>query len=82
MWTMAGIPKKESLAFGNFTLVTGLLRRLGAVGQCRLAGRMVGHTLHRSSDLFGVSGDDITSGLRETVFLRGSPATASPCPGS
>lgn len=54
----------------------------GLCWRCRLAGHMVGLTLHRSSDLFGVSGDDITSGLRETVFLRGSPATASPCPGS
>ena len=39
--------------------------------KCRLAGRMVGHTLHRSSTLFGVSEDAIRSGLRETVFLRG-----------
>ncbi|MCE5338323.1 MAG: radical SAM protein [Methanomicrobiaceae archaeon] len=38
--------------------------------KCRLAGRMVGHTLHRSSTLFGVSEDDIRRGLAETVFLR------------
>ena len=43
----------------------------GLCWKCRLAGRMVGHTLHRSSDLFGVSEGDIKSGLRETVFLRG-----------
>jgi len=39
--------------------------------RCRLAGRMVGQTLHRSSNFFGVSEDDVRSGLRETVFLRG-----------
>jgi len=57
--------------------------------RCRLAGRMVGHTLRRSSDLFGVSEDDIRNGLRETVFLRGlqnvlggSLATVSLCPRS
>jgi radical SAM protein with 4Fe4S-binding SPASM domain len=32
---------------------------------------MVGLTLRRSSDLFGVSEDAIRSGLSETVFLRG-----------
>lgn len=39
--------------------------------KCRLAGRMVGHTLRRSSDLFRVSEDDIRRGLTETFFLRG-----------
>ncbi len=39
--------------------------------RCRLAGHIVGHTLRRSSDLFGVSEDDIRKGLTETVFLRG-----------
>jgi len=39
--------------------------------KCRLMGRVVGHTLHRSSAFFGVSEDDIRSGLAETVFRRG-----------
>lgn len=39
--------------------------------RCRFAGHMVGHTLRRSSTLFGVSEDDIRRGLTETVFLRG-----------
>ncbi|MFW5639499.1 MAG: radical SAM protein [Methanoculleus sp.] len=43
----------------------------GLCWRCRLAGHMVGHTLRRSSALFGVSEDDIKRGLGETVFLRG-----------
>lgn len=43
----------------------------GLCWRCRLAGRMVGHTLHRSSALFGLNEDDIRSGLAEPVFLRG-----------
>lgn len=43
----------------------------GLCWRCRLAGHMVGLTLRRSSDLFGVSEDDIKKGLSETVFLRG-----------
>lgn len=39
--------------------------------KCKLAGHMVGHTLRRSSDLFGISEEDIKKGLGETVFLRG-----------
>ena len=39
--------------------------------KCRLASHMVGYTLRRSSDIFGVSEDAIRRGLAETVFLRG-----------
>ncbi len=39
--------------------------------RCNLAGCMVGLTLRRSGKLFGVSEDDIRSGLSETVFQRG-----------
>ncbi len=39
--------------------------------RCNLAGRMVGVTLRRSSDLFGVGEDEIRAGLSETVFQRG-----------
>jgi len=43
----------------------------GLCWRCRLAGRMVGYTLHRSSQIFGVNEDDIKKGLDEPVFVRG-----------
>lgn len=43
----------------------------GLCWKCRLAGHMVGYTLRRSSDIFGVSEEAIRRGLAETVFLRG-----------
>jgi len=39
--------------------------------KCRLAGRIVGQTLKRSSTLFGVTEADIRRGLSESVFRRG-----------
>jgi len=39
--------------------------------KCRLAGKIVGYTLHKSSDLFGVDEEEIKKGLSEPVFRRG-----------
>ncbi|MEN6442714.1 MAG: radical SAM protein [Methanoregula sp.] len=39
--------------------------------KCRLAGKIVGYTLKKSSHLFGVSDADIRKGLAEPVFKRG-----------
>ena len=39
--------------------------------KCRLAGKIVGYTLHKSSNLFGVDESEIRGGLKETVFRRG-----------
>lgn len=39
--------------------------------KCRLAGRIVGHTLHKGSSLFGVSEEDIRTALADPVFKRG-----------
>jgi len=39
--------------------------------RCRLAGKMVGYTLQKSSRLFDVSDADIRKGLAEPVFKRG-----------
>jgi len=39
--------------------------------RCRLAGKIVGYTLHKSSGIFGVDENEIRKGLSETVFKRG-----------
>ena len=39
--------------------------------KCRLAGKIVGYTIHKSSHLFGVDECDIREGLKEAVFRRG-----------
>ncbi|HVN73921.1 MAG TPA: radical SAM protein [Methanoregula sp.] len=39
--------------------------------KCRLASKIVGQTLRKSSSLFGVGEDDIRKGLAEPVFRRG-----------
>jgi radical SAM protein with 4Fe4S-binding SPASM domain len=39
--------------------------------KCRLAERIVGYTLQKGSQLFGVNNDDIKKGLAEPVFKRG-----------
>jgi radical SAM protein with 4Fe4S-binding SPASM domain len=39
--------------------------------KCRLAGKIVGYTINKSSQLFGVNEVDIRQGLTETVFKRG-----------
>ena len=39
--------------------------------KCRLAGKIVGYTIRKSSHLFGVNEAEIRQGLAETVFKRG-----------
>ncbi|MFA6331850.1 MAG: radical SAM protein [Methanoregula sp.] len=39
--------------------------------KCRLAGKIVGYTLRKSSNLFGVGNEDIKKGLAEPVFKNG-----------
>ncbi|HZD42792.1 MAG TPA: radical SAM protein, partial [Methanomicrobiales archaeon] len=39
--------------------------------KCQLAGRMVGYTLKKSSDLFGVSETDIKNGISNPAYQRG-----------
>ena len=43
----------------------------GFCWKCRLAGKIVGYTINKSSELFGVSEEEIRQGLAETVFKRG-----------
>ena len=39
--------------------------------KCRLAGKIVGYTLHKSGEIFGVEEEEIRTGLFEPVFKRG-----------